>query len=221
MAARRRAPINQGDHRPITLQPKEHIMSIETQTPPPAMWAAGPPLTKNDWVWLLVYGILEIVVGLLAMGSAFIATLLSVVFLGILLLVAGGVQIVSGVATRGKGLWVHLLAGIVYAIAGFLVVQHPLATAVGLTLMMAAAFLFGGIIRIAMALADRMPGWGYVLANGIITAVLGLMLWRRWPEDSLWVIGLFVGIDIFISGVTWVMLALAARNLTKGAGAHA
>jgi uncharacterized membrane protein HdeD (DUF308 family) len=191
-------------------------MSIETQSPPRPVFGLGP-VAKNTWLCLLLYGILEIVVGLLAMSSAFIATLLSVIFLGILLLVAGAAQIASGITTGGKGLWVHLLAGIFYVIAGFFVVQHPVAAAATLTLMLAVAFLFGGIIRIAMSLSERMPGWGYVLANGIITAVLGIMLWRRWPEDSLWVIGLFVGIDIFLSGVAWVMLALAARHMTKPA----
>ena len=72
-----------------------------------------------------------------------------------------------------------------------------------------------------MALVDRFPGWGYVLTNGVITLVLGIMLWRQWPEDSLWVIGLFLGIDLFVSGCTWAMLALATPSMTKHAVATA
>lgn len=192
-------------------------MSIGTQSPPRPTFVPSPPIAKGGWVCILLYGVFEIVIGILAMGSYIIAGLVSTVFFGIALLVAAVVQIISGISTGGKGLWVHLLEGVFYAIAGFFVIQHPVAAAVGLTLVLAVAFLFGGIIRIAMALTDRMPGWGYVLCNGIITLLLGILLWRGWPENSLAIIGLFVGIDIFLSGVTWVMLALAARHLTKTA----
>src|SRR5437868_1329275 len=118
--------------------------------------------------------------GVLAMSSPFIAMLLTVTFLGFLFLVGGVVQILSAITAHGRGLWANLIGGILYTIAGFFIVQHPLATGAGLTLLLAVAFLFGGSLRIVMALVDRFPGWGYVLANGVITLILGIMLWRQW-----------------------------------------
>ncbi|MCI0742522.1 MAG: HdeD family acid-resistance protein [Gemmataceae bacterium] len=190
-------------------------MSVETRTPPQPMSPEAAAPAKGAWLFLLLWGGLLIVVGLMAMGSAVIATLTSVVFLGVLLLCGGAVQVGSAIATGGKGFWCHMLAGILCAIVGFFVVQHPLAAAAGLTLMIAAAFLFGGALRIVMALKERFPGWGFVLANGVVTFILGVMLWRRWPEDALWVIGLFVGIDLFLAGVSWIMLAVAARSVAR------
>ncbi len=195
-------------------------MSVETQTPPPLLPEAAAP-AKGSWLFLLLYGGLLIVVGAMAMGHAFTATLVSVVFIGVLLICGGAVQVGSAIATGGKGFWVHMLAGILCAIVGFFVVQHPIPAAAGLTLMIAAAFLFGGALRIVMALKERFPGWGFVLANGIVTLLLGIMLWRRWPEDALWVIGLFVGIDLFLAGVNWIMLAVAVRSAPKHMGGTA
>ncbi len=59
----------------------------------------------------------------------------------------------------------------------------------------------------------RFPHWGWVLFNGIITLILGIIIWRQWPVSGLWVIGLFIGIDLIISGWAWIMLSFAARQM--------
>ena len=78
--------------------------------------------------------------------------------------------------------------------------------------MLAAAFMVGGVFRIVAALVDRFLGWQWTLCNGIVTLLLGLLIWQQWPESGLWVLGLFAGIDLVFNGVTWTVLALAARN---------
>ena len=62
-------------------------------------------------------------------------------------------------------------------------------------------------------LVEHFDGWGWVLVNGLVTLALGIMIWRRWPEASFWVIGLFVGIDLLFAGWSWVMTAVAVRTL--------
>jgi uncharacterized membrane protein HdeD (DUF308 family) len=64
-----------------------------------------------------------------------------------------------------------------------------------------------------VAVLHRFSGWPWVVLNGVITLVLGVMIWRQWPESALWVIGLFLGIDLVFSGWTWVLLALAVRSI--------
>jgi uncharacterized membrane protein HdeD (DUF308 family) len=174
--------------------------------------AESEHLRKNSF-WLLILGAALIVVGLAAIGSAFIATLATVIVFGTLLLVGGIVQIINAIwAARWRGFWLHLLAGILYLILGFLLIQHPIAAAAGFTLVLAAAFMIGGIFRIVTAVMERFHGWGWVLANGIVTLILGVLIWRQWPESALWVIGLFVGIDMLFAGWSWVMTALAVRT---------
>jgi uncharacterized membrane protein HdeD (DUF308 family) len=82
-----------------------------------------------------------------------------------------------------------------------------------LTLMMAMFFMVAGLFRIITALAMRFPSWRWRLFDGIITLLLGILLWEQWPFSGLWAIGMFIGIALIISGWSSVMLALAARDL--------
>ena len=176
---------------------------------------------RHNWGWFLALGIALIVVGVCAIGSAFLATLSTVMMFGILVLAGGGVEIVSSFSARHwGGFFLHLLAGILYMVIGFLMVTRPLAAAAGLTLMLAALFFVGGVFRIVAALANRFHGWGWVLLNGVVTVILGVMIWQEWPEASFWVIGLFLGIDLVFAGVSWVMLGLAARTIPAEGALH-
>jgi len=169
---------------------------------------------RRNWGWFLVLGIALIVLGVGAIGSAFVATLATVMTFGILVLAGGCVEIISSIwARRWGGFFLHLLAGILYVVIGFLMVTRPLAAAAGLTLMLAALFFVGGMFRIIAALSHRFHGWGWVLVNGIITLVLGVMIWQDWPEAAFWVIGMFLGIDLVFAGMSWVMLGMAVRNI--------
>ena len=168
---------------------------------------------RQNWGWFLALGIVQIVAGTLAVGFAFSATVASVATLGILLLIAAGAQTGAAIWARDwSGFFLFLLVGILYAVAGILSLQHPVLAAEGLTLMLAAAFLAGGVFRIIVALAERFPSWGWVLCNGIITTLLGIAIWQQWPGSSLWVLGTFVGIDLIVNGVTWSVLAVGVRQ---------
>ena len=108
-----------------------------------------------------------------------------------------------------------MLAGVLYAAIGVLIFDRPIAAAATLTLLIAAFLIVGGIFRIAAALTMRFEGWVWSLISGVIALLLGLMIWWQWPEASLWVIGLFVGIEVLFNGWTWVMLALGLRRLPR------
>jgi uncharacterized membrane protein HdeD (DUF308 family) len=82
-----------------------------------------------------------------------------------------------------------------------------------MTLLLACALMVGGLFRIIGSLMYQFPHWGWTLAGGIINLILGVLIWQQWPATALWVIGLFVGIDLIFTGWTWVMLALALKNV--------
>jgi len=175
---------------------------------------------RKNWGWFLALGIIQIVVGVLAVDFAISATFASVVMLGVLLLMAGGAQTAAAILARDwGGFFLFLLLGIGYAVAGFLTIQHPLPVAEGLTLMLAAGCLVGGMFRIIGALVERFPSWGWVLLNGVVTVLLGLLIWQQWPWSGLWVLGMFLGVDLIINGVTWTALAINVRSgLTRLTG---
>ena len=172
--------------------------------------------SHHCWPWFLGLGVLLIVVGIMAIGAAFVATLATVLIFGWLIVAGGVVQTVNAFLARSwRGFFVYLLAGILHIIVGVLMIEHPLRAAEVFTLLIAALLLAGGVLRVCYALIDRFPGWVWMLLNGVVTSALGVMIWRQWPESGLWVIGLFVGIDLILNGWSWVMLALilkAARS---------
>ena len=94
-----------------------------------------------------------------------------------------------------------------------MIVANPAATAITLTLLIAIVLIFGGVFRIAVALSVRYPNSLWLLLHGVINLILGFSIWQQWPFDGLWVIGMFVGIDMIFNGWSLVMLGLAAKNL--------
>lgn len=171
---------------------------------------------RKNWNWFLIFGIIMMILGALAIASSAFVTVASMVFLGSLLLVGGILQIGYTFSIRNwSGFFLSLLAGVLYAVVGFFLVAHPAAGALSLTLLLAAFYIVGGIFRIAGSIATRFDHWGLSLFSGVVTLVLGLLIWSGWPETGLWIFGLFIGIDLLVYGWFWVMLALNARNQTK------
>lgn len=168
----------------------------------------------QHWKWFLGLGIVSIILGTFALGSSVLVTLASVVLFGWILLLMGGIEVGHSFWQRQwGGFFLHLVNGILSIVVGFLLATNPGASAVVLTLLLAMFFMAGGLFRILTALMMRFPSWGWRLLNGVVTLVLGILIWNQWPLSGLWVIGLFVGIDLIFSGWSSVMLALAARRL--------
>jgi uncharacterized membrane protein HdeD (DUF308 family) len=165
------------------------------------------------WRPLLILGIVLIVFGTLAVVVSFVATLVSVLAFGWLLLVTGVLEVVYAFQQeRWGGTALHVVNGALSLVAGFLLLVNPAAGAVVLTLLMAMFFMIGGLFRIVIALATRLAHRGWLLLSGIVTLLLGILIWRQLPGAAIWVIGTFVGVDMLLIGWSWVMVALAARN---------
>jgi uncharacterized membrane protein HdeD (DUF308 family) len=168
------------------------------------------------WAFLAGMGIALMILGAVAIGSSLIAALAMVLVFGMLLLLGGLFQVVTAFWGRSwRGFFLHLLAGVLYLIVGVFMIDNPEETAVGLTLLVAAGLLLGGILRIVLSLVERFDGWGWALLSGIVALILGIAIWRQWPLSGLRFIGLFVGIEMLFSGLSWVMLGLAVRSSTK------
>jgi uncharacterized membrane protein HdeD (DUF308 family) len=173
---------------------------------------------SHCWAWFLILGIALVVVGTVAIVASFIAGLATVLFFGFMLLAGGVVQIVNAFLARSwRGFALHLLLGILHLVVGGLMIEKPDRVLEVLTIMLAVAFVIAGTARILYALIDRFAGWEWVLLNGAIALLLGILIWRGWPESSTWVIGTFVGIDLIFNGWSWVMLGLLVKNAGRAA----
>ena len=175
----------------------------------------GLTIVKRNWFFYLLMGILLIVLGTIAIGRSCLATQVSMIFLGWLMIAAGVSQTIYAFWKERDwgGFFFDILSGILYAVVGFMIVANPASTAVTLTLLIAMYLLFDGIFRIVGAISIRFPHWGWIVLSGIVSVLLGISIWRQWPYSGLWVIGLFVGIQMIFNGWSTVMLGLTAKRL--------
>ena len=168
---------------------------------------------QKNWGWLLALGIVCVILGTIGLGMTFVLTMASVLFFGILLLIGGGVQFVQAFKCKGwKGIVWHVLIAILYVAAGVVVVGNPLGASVILTLFLAGMLIVVGLVRIVMAFQMRgFKNWIWPLLGGIISIILGAVIMAGWPVSGLWVIGLFVAIELIVNGWCYILVALAAR----------
>ncbi|WP_338114158.1 HdeD family acid-resistance protein [Thiorhodococcus mannitoliphagus] len=173
---------------------------------------------KKNWGWLLALGIVSLILGTLGFYMTFALTLASVLFFGILILGAGVLQLVHAFTCKGwKSVLWHVLIALLYIAAGIDIILDPARASVVLTLVLAGILIAVGVMRILMAFQLRpvAAGWFWPLLSGLVSILLGGMIIAEWPVSGLWVIGLFVAIELVFSGWSTVFVALAARRAAQ------
>jgi len=163
--------------------------------------------------WFLFLGIVYVFAGILAILTPEVVTLLSVVFFGVLLLVAGIATLIHAFWTHHwDGFAVQLLAGILASVAGFLLISDAAAGAAVITIILAAYFLVSGFFRLGFGIMRAsLHHRTALILSGAITLLLGVLIAVHWPSSSLWVIGTFVGIDLIFYGFSLITLARALK----------
>lgn len=185
---------------------------------------AGPVVTtqeelrriQNSWGWFLALGLLLVVLGTVAISYACLVEITeAAVWLFGWLLIAGGVAEIlhSFSVSRWSGTLLHVLIGVLYIVVGFMTIDNPLGQAIILTRFIAIFLMIGGLFRVIAALVQQFPGWGAVLLNGIVSLVLGGMIYKGWPSSGLWFIGLYIGIEMIMNGWAWILLSLGLKRL--------
>jgi uncharacterized membrane protein HdeD (DUF308 family) len=169
---------------------------------------------RRDWGWYVALGVLLILVGIYAIWAEGAATLASVFALGIVLLIAGFGQLVAAFMARGAGhVILLLLVGVLDIIVGLMLLEHPVAGALVVTLLLAALLVFGGVFRFVGALWMQFPNYGWVAISGVLSTILGLLLWAQWPVSAVWFIGFVVGLNFIFSGISWTWLGWKLKTL--------
>jgi uncharacterized membrane protein HdeD (DUF308 family) len=168
----------------------------------------------QHWVAFLLLGIALVIIGILAIIGGNFAALATARFFGTLLLIAGLMQFIYVLVGRaGQGFSQFLLASVFYSIVGILLITYPEAGALALTILFAALFTVTGVFKIIFSLSIPILQWGWLLVSGIVSLILGIVLWSAFAASIPWVLGLFIGIDLLFLGLHWIMLSLAAKKL--------
>jgi uncharacterized membrane protein HdeD (DUF308 family) len=159
----------------------------------------------NRLNWL---GILLIVLGIVSILSPAIAGGAVVTVVGLILLVAGVVQVVRAFQMAGSEKVLTIALGVIAALAGIAVVLHPILGLAFLTLLLVAYFFAEGVWKIIASFRYRpAAGWGWLLSSGILSLVLGWLIWSQWPLSGLWAVGVLVGVNLLGTGASLVTLS--------------
>ena len=169
---------------------------------------------RTGWGWFVALGIAQLVLGIVAWFDVIAFTIAGVIFIGALLLVAGVFQVFHAFMDREwGGFALHLLVGILYIVGGFLLMDEPLQGSLVITLLVAAALVVGGVLRIAIGIQHRhMAGWGLLIASGVISLIVGILLYLMLPWSGLWVVGTLIAVELIFHGVSWIQFGLALHR---------
>jgi uncharacterized membrane protein HdeD (DUF308 family) len=171
-------------------------------------------VARRASTWSTVWGFGLIIFGILAIGAPFLAAVAVSAAIAWLIVLAGAVHLILAFHQHGAGsvIW-KLLVALAYLFFGGYLIVHPVSGVASLTLVLASLFLIEGILNIVFFFKMRpRHGSSWVLLDGIITLVLGLLIYVQWPSSSLWAIGTLVGISVIMSGISRVMLSFAVRR---------
>jgi len=161
--------------------------------------------------WL---GLVLIALGLAAMVTPAVAGGAVVIVIGCILLIAGILAIVRAMrAVAWIERTISLILGGITAAAGIAVIGHPIFGMAFLTLLLVVYFLIEGLWKVVVSLRYRPArGWGWLLASGVLSLILGFLIWNQWPVSGMWAIGVLVGINLVGSGLALVTLALLHKR---------
>jgi len=169
---------------------------------------------QSKWIWFVGLGVLLLACGLIALGNLMLATVVSVYYVGMLMLFGGVIYLIHAFQVRG---WDHVLfwalSGLLYVLAGICAFINPILTSAALTLFLAVALVIAGVFRVWVGVRMKpVKGYRWIIASGVITALAGFVIALGWPVNSLWILGLFLAADLILQGWTMIAFGFGIRS---------
>ncbi|MGA9521117.1 MAG: HdeD family acid-resistance protein [Myxococcaceae bacterium] len=175
-----------------------------------------PAQRSSSWGWPFVLGLALVAVGVFALIAAGITGIASVLLFGALLAASGIAEIIGAFVHRKESRFVlQLLAGILSAAVGVLMVVWPLVGLAAVSLLIIGYFFASGLFHAITAVADRYPNWGLDFAYGLAAIALGVIGVSQWPLTLVWLVGTLVGLEILFRGLNLMSWALAFRKASR------
>jgi uncharacterized membrane protein HdeD (DUF308 family) len=179
---------------------------------------SGSPVERKSG-WAIGLGLLMIVLGIVAIAAPVVTSFAFNLVLGWLFIFGGIFQAIYAFRhhQRGSSLVLSVILALIALIAGILLVANPLAGVLSLTLLVGIYFFVDGIFRVFLAFQLKpQPRWGWVLVNGILAIILGILIWSQWPFNATWLLGLLVGIGLLMNGFATVIYGATAHYQGQG-----
>ena len=104
--------------------------------------------------------------------------------------------------------------GVLYVVGGLLLMDEPVRGSLIITVVISVLLIFSGVARLVMAATHRhMQGLWLVILSGIVSLVVGVLLYLSLPWSSLWVLGTLIAIELIFFGIAWIQFGLALKKL--------
>lgn len=172
------------------------------------------PSLKEKWGWFVALGVALIMGGGIAFGNVMAATVASVYYVGMIMLIGGVLHLMQAFRVKKwESVFYWILSGACYTVAGVFAFLNPLLASAALTLLMAVALIVAGALRIWTGFRLRpLEGWGWIALGGVVTLLAGLIIAAGWPVNSLWILGLFLAIDLVMQGLALIAFGVLAKG---------
>lgn len=178
----------------------------------PTVSSTAEPLRAKSG-WIVALGVVYLIAGAIALSSVAMATVVSVFLVGVMMVVAGVAEVINALQVKSWSKFVlWLLLGVLYVVAGILAFENPLLTAKLLTLFLGASLIVSGITKIVLAFNMKAgSSWALVVLAGVITLLVGVVIVVQWPVNSLYILGIFLAVDLIFTGVGWISIGLGLK----------
>jgi uncharacterized membrane protein HdeD (DUF308 family) len=163
--------------------------------------------------WVIVWGVLLILSGIVAIFMPAAAAIATALLLAWLFVFAGVVEVIYAIHQRAQdGFAWKLLSGLAMLALGVAMLLFPIASIASLALMIGAFMLASGVSSVMLAWRLRpKKGWSWVLFDGLLSIVIAMLIASGWPQNSIGFVGILVGVCLISGGMWRIVLGRALR----------
>jgi uncharacterized membrane protein HdeD (DUF308 family) len=167
--------------------------------------------------WGIFLGVVTAALGILLLIYPLATATITTIVIGCILVVVGIIDIVQALRSHTAGnFFLRLLLGIGYGFVGVLLLLNPLWGVAVLTIILGAVLLFEAAMAAILAFQTRpAAGWGWLLFDAVITALLGILILAHWPSSAIWAIGTLVGVAVLMRGISRIALSAGLRRVVQ------
>ena len=176
------------------------------------MWPeerVGLDRASSKWWAFLLLGVVSAVVGLLLLLDLFAAVTTLALLVALGLVVTGIGELMSAGRYRSV---LGVVAGVVLVVGGVLAAVWPDITLWALAFVVGIDLVISGVARIMGAVQLRVEGWGWLLFGGVLSVVIGILA-LVWPDATILVLGVLLGLRMLFFGISEIMFGLALHHV--------
>lgn len=171
------------------------------------------PLVRR-WPIVVGLGVIMAIIGILLLVNPFSAVHVLAIYVAIGLIVSGVDEWAQ--SERHSAGWPGKLLAAIWIVTGVIALAWPGVTLWALAVVVAVGLLIGGVAQLTFVLRFRreLPVWAIWAVDGLVSILLGVLA-LAWPNATVLVLAILLGLWVLIRGLATVVFGMALRTLHK------